>query len=166
MRVTSVFADGEAIPVEYSCDGENVSPPLNIIDVPEDTISLALVVDDPDAQTKAAFTHYVLWNIPPNIRHIEADSIPEDTIAGLNDFDKNAYGGPCPPSGTHRYFFKVYALDTKIGLDGASRKEDLERAMQDHIIEEAMLMGTYTKMVDAEEVEEIDEEELEDEEED
>ncbi len=144
MKLASpAFADNGAIPPEYTCDGADLSPPLVISDVPSNAKSLALIMDDPDAPM-GTFVHWVVWNIPPETREIRKGSEP-DGVQGRTDFRKLGYGGPCPPSGTHRYFFKLYALDTKFSLPEGSTKKDLERAMQGHIIEQVQLMGTYKR---------------------
>ena len=145
MQVTSpVFTQEEQIPVDYSCDGENVNPPLAIANIPTGTQSLAIIVDDPDAPS-GTWAHWLVWNISPSTREILEDSVPEGAILGTNDFKKMEYGGPCPPSGTHRYFFKVYALDTKLDLaEGASRGE-LDEAMDEHILDSAELIGLYSR---------------------
>ena len=140
--VTSpAFVDGEYIPSKYTCDGDDVNPPLNIRGIPEGTKSLVLIVDDPDAPI-GTWVHWVVWNIPPK-GEIGEDSVPG--TEGLNDFRKHSYGGPCPPSGTHRYFFKVYALDTKLDLKRNSRKRDVERAMKGHILAQGQLVGLYSR---------------------
>ena len=143
MRLTSpAFADGEAIPVRFTCDGADVSPALEIADLPEGTACLALVMDDPDAPV-GTWDHWVAYDIPV------AAAIPEGVkglgIAGRNSWRKTGYGGPCPPFGEHRYFFKVYALQSPLGLPaGASKKQVLE-AMKGHVLAEAVLMGRYSR---------------------
>jgi Raf kinase inhibitor-like YbhB/YbcL family protein len=138
---SSAFDSNGTIPRKYTCDGKNINPPLEFEGIPEEAESLALVLDDPDAPMKT-FTHWIVWNIEP-VAKIEEDSIPG--VEGMNDFRKIGYGGPCPPSGTHRYFFRVYALDKHLELkEGASRKE-LESGMIGHIIAEGELMGKYSK---------------------
>ncbi len=139
---SSAFGDKKFIPSRYSCDGENINPPLNIGNIPEKTRSLAMVIDDPDAPLRT-WVHWVIWNIPPSGK-IQERSAPG--IQGLNDFGENHYGGPCPPSGTHRYFFKVYALDAVLELDPSARKEDLEKAMSEHIIAFGELTGLYKRI--------------------
>jgi len=118
-----------------------VNPPLKIKDVPKGTESLVLIVDDPDAPM-GTWDHWIVWNIPPT-EAIDEDSVPG--IEGMNDFNRHSYGGPCPPSGTHRYFFKVYALDTSLHLDSNARKEDVERAMEAHILAEGEIVGRYSR---------------------
>ena len=140
LRITSpVFEKNGFIPVKYTCDGDDVNPPLKIVGIPEGTQSLVLIIDDPDAPM-GTWDHWVVWNILP-AEKIEEDSVPG--TEGLNDFNQYSYGGPCPPSGTHRYFFKVYALDTKINRDPNSRKKDVERAMEGHILAKGELVGLY-----------------------
>lgn len=138
------FAHSTAIPARYTCDGQNVSPPLNIEAVPAGVKSLALIVDDPDAPV-GTWVHWVIWNLPPQTREIAESSLPSGAVQGLNGWQRNDYGGPCPPSGTHRYFFKLYALDTMLNLPLSTGKTALERAMQGHIIAQGQLMGTYRR---------------------
>jgi len=138
---SSAFQANGTIPAKYTCKGDNVNPPLQFEGIPEEAESLVLILDDPDA-SMGAFTHWIVWNIEP-VANIEEDSIPG--IEGLNDFRKIGYGSPCPPSGTHRYSFRVYALNKKLELKaGASRKE-LQKEMIGHIIAEGELMGKVSK---------------------
>lgn len=139
--MSSSFGSNQLIPKKYTCDGEDVNPPLSVGGVPEGTKSLVLVVDDPDAPM-GTWVHWVAWNIPPTDR-IEENTAPG--IEGLNDFGKHSYGGPCPPSGTHRYFLKFYALDTKLSLPSNSRKKDVENAMKDHVLAKGELVGLYSR---------------------
>jgi Raf kinase inhibitor-like YbhB/YbcL family protein len=136
------FTDGSSMPAEYTCDGDDVNPPLSIMGVPEGVVSLVLIVDDPDAPM-GTWDHWVVWNIAVQTTVIPAGSVPAGAVEGLNDFRKRAYGGPCPPSGTHRYFFKLYALDVSLDLKPESRKEDVEEAMVGHILAQTQLVGTY-----------------------
>ena len=129
------------IPKKYTCDDRDINPSLNIEDLPKETKSLALIVDDPDA-SMGTWVHWVVWNIPP-AKEILEDSVPG--TEGVNDFRKHSYGGPCPPSGTHRYFFKVYALDTKLELSPNSKKRDLEKAMEGHILAKGEIIGLYSR---------------------
>ncbi len=138
------FAHEGAIPARYTCDGQDINPPLAFGNVPAGTKSLALIADDPDAPV-GMWVHWVMWNIPPETREIRENSVPAGGVQGLNDWKKNLYGGPCPPSGTHRYFFKLYALDTKLTLAPATTKTALERAMTGHILARGELMGTYRR---------------------
>lgn len=142
--LSSVFENNQSIPPKYTCDGENVNPPLEIKEMPEGAETLVLIVDDPDAPG-GTFVHWIVWNIPPSISLIKENSAPEGAIQGINDFGKNSYSGPCPPSGTHHYHFKLYALDQSLVLDSAARKEDLEKAMETHILEQAELIGLYQR---------------------
>jgi Raf kinase inhibitor-like YbhB/YbcL family protein len=129
------------IPRKFSCEGENVNPPLEISGVSEGTKTLAIIVEDPDA-SRGIFYHWLVWNIPPN-EAIDENSVPG--ISGTNSFGKIGYGGPCPPSGTHRYFFKAYALDAELDLQAGADKEALAQAMNGHILAEGELMGLYHK---------------------
>ncbi len=122
----------------------DVNPELVIEDIPEGTKSLALIMDDPDAPM-GTWVHWVVWNIPPDVSTIPEDWNAAGCMVGLNSWRKNEYGGPCPPSGTHRYYFKLYALDTMLELPDKSGKEELIQAMRGHILEEAILMGTFQK---------------------
>lgn len=143
MVVTSpAFEHNAFIPSKYTCDGENISPPLLISDVPRDAKSLAIVVDDPDAPA-GTWVHWVVWNIPPAASEIAENSVPKGAVEGITSFGKIGYGGPCPPSGTHRYFFKLYALDSEIGLSSQAGKAQLKKAMEGRIIAEAELVGLY-----------------------
>jgi len=142
LKVTSTAFENEGmIPEKYTCDGINISPPLDIKDIPEEAKCLVLIVDDPDAP-KGTWVHWLAWNIPVT-HHIKENVI--HGIEGLNDFHQHHYGGPCPPSGTHRYFFKVYALDALIDLPADAKKEKLEELMSEHIIAFGELIGLYTK---------------------
>jgi Raf kinase inhibitor-like YbhB/YbcL family protein len=138
---STAFRDGEMIPAKYTCDGINVNPPLDIKNVPENAICLALIVDDPDAPV-SAWTHWLVWNMPVT-QHIKEDTV--HGVEGLNDFQQQHYGGPCPPSGIHRYFFKVYALDALLELPANTKKLALERAMSNHIIAFGELVGLYQR---------------------
>ncbi len=142
MKITSpVFNDNEFIPKEYTCDGKNINPPLDFDDFPEETKELALIVDDPDAPGKT-FVHWLVYNMSKKL-HIDRDSVP--ATQGRNDFGDVGYGGPCPPSGEHRYYFKLYALDTKLELDEGLNKKQLEEAMEGHVLEDAELVGLYVR---------------------
>jgi Raf kinase inhibitor-like YbhB/YbcL family protein len=138
---SSAFAANGSIPGKYTCDGANVNPPLEFEGIPEEADSLVLIVDDPDAPMKT-FTHWIVWNIEP-VAKIEEDTIPG--VEGINDFKRIGYGGPCPPSGTHRFFFRVYALDRQLELKAGTGRKDLENEMIGHIIAEGELMGKYSK---------------------
>lgn len=138
---STAFRDGEMIPSKYTCDGSNVNPPLNIGNIPEDAKCLALIVDDPDAPG-GTWVHWVVWNIPVT-HHIRENEIYG--TEGINDFKKHHYGGPCPPPGTHRYFFKVYALDSLLDLPKNAGKQQLEKAMSGSIIAFGELIGLYKR---------------------
>lgn len=138
---SSAFEHDGKIPQIYTCDGDNINPPLEFGNMPEGTRSLALIVDDPDAPM-GTFTHWVVWGIELG-SNIEENNVPG--IEGLNDFRKAAYGGPCPPSGTHRYFFTVYALDTQLDLEAGASREKVEDAMEGHILAKGQLMGKYSR---------------------
>lgn len=145
---SAAFNDGGTIPVAYTCDGGNVSPPLSWTNVPADTQSLVLIVDDPDAPS-GTWVHWVIFNMAPTVSSLsEGASSPgsRDSFgtAGTNSFRQSGYGGPCPPKGKpHRYFFKLYALDRKLELKSGASKADVEKAMQGHILTQGQLMGTY-----------------------
>ena len=142
---SSALNEGEPIPVKYTCDGENVSPPLRWSGVPAGAGSLALIADDPDAP-RGTFTHWILFGIPPQTTELAEGQQPGGVAQGRNDFGRTGYGGPCPPRGNpHRYFFKLYALDTDLQLPPGATKQDLLRAMEGHIIAEGQLMGTYQR---------------------
>lgn len=144
MKLTSSAFENEGnIPSEFTCDGADTSPPLTISEVPENTKTLVLVCDDPDAPA-GTWDHWVVFNIPLDTAEISKGTEPSGT-AGKNSWGKTGYGGPCPPSGTHRYFFKLYALDAELDLAEGSGKKDLENAMQGHVIGQAQLMGKYQK---------------------
>jgi Raf kinase inhibitor-like YbhB/YbcL family protein len=137
------------IPGQNTCDGTDVSPDLAWTGIPEGTRSLALICDDPDAPM-GTWVHWVLFNIPPDETGLPAEVAPEASLSngaihGTNDFSRLGYGGPCPPGGTHRYYFKLYALDTKLNLDSGATKAQLEDAMESHILAEGQLMGKYSR---------------------
>jgi len=143
MNITSpVFANNQMMPAKYTCDGDNINPPLQISGIPATAKSLALIVDDPDA-LQGTFVHWVVWNISPATTSIAEKSVPGDE--GMNGFGKKGFGGACPPSGTHHYHFKVYALDTQLNLQEKTTKADLEEAMKGHILSQAELIGLYTR---------------------
>jgi Raf kinase inhibitor-like YbhB/YbcL family protein len=146
LKITSsAFTHGQPIPKKYTCDGEDAHPPLSISEIPSGTKSFALIVDDPDAPG-GTWTHWVVWNIDPGIISIDENVLPHGAEIGINDFEQLEYGGPCPPRGTpHRYFFKLYALDTMLGLSRGSSKELLEAAIEGHILDHAELIGTYAR---------------------
>jgi len=150
LKLTSgAFKEGQPIPVQYTCDGVNISPPLEWSGTPKSGRTIAIIADDPDAPA-GTWVHWVLYNLPAdNIGIIEnlpiAETLKAGGCQGKNDFGKIGYGGPCPPSGTHRYFFKVYAVDGELPLKAGATKTDLEKAMEGHIVAQGQLMGTYQR---------------------
>lgn len=150
MQLTSTaFTDGNEIPAQYTCEGADRSPPLAWRDVPAAARSLALVVDDPDAPDPAApkrvWVHWVLYDIPTDSGGAGEAAAPARARTGKNDWNHAAWGGPCPPIGRHRYFFKLYAVDVELGDRGALTKTELLKAIDGHVLAEAVLMGTYQK---------------------
>lgn len=142
MKFTSPeFSHDEMIPKKFTCDGEDINPSLIIEDIPQEAKSLVLIVDDPDAPM-GTWVHWVVYDIPVTSQ-IKEDSIPGKQ--GMNDFRKKDYGGPCPPYGTHRYFFKIYALDQELNLEEGLSKQDVEKAMEGHIAAQAELVGLYER---------------------
>jgi Raf kinase inhibitor-like YbhB/YbcL family protein len=143
MKITSqAFADGKSIPDQFTKYGRNRIPPLHLEDIPEKARSLALIVDDPDAPS-GTFNHWLLFNVDPRTRDIKEDCVPVMATQGRNDFGEVEYGGPKPPSGEHRYFFKAFALDTVLPLSRGSKRDALEREMKGHVLGSATLMGRY-----------------------
>lgn len=138
---SAAFAESGFIPSRYTCEGENINPPLDIEHIPENALCLALIVDDPDAPA-GTWVHWLAWNIPLT-HHIRENEVHGKE--GINDFQQHHYGGPCPPSGTHRYFFKVYALDALLDLPASTDKLQLEKAMSEHIIGFGELVGLYKR---------------------
>jgi Raf kinase inhibitor-like YbhB/YbcL family protein len=133
------FQANRRIPMKYTCDGEGISPPLMIKGVPPETKSIALIIEDPDAPS-GVFTHWVVWNISPR------GKISEDTVPGIhgrNSSGRISYVSPCPPSGTHRYIFRAYAVDTELELDEGASRQEVEQAMQTHVVAEGALIGLY-----------------------
>jgi Raf kinase inhibitor-like YbhB/YbcL family protein len=144
MKVTSPeFVNGKPIPSKYSCNGEEINPPLVFEGVPPEAKSLALILDDPDAPA-GTWVHWVLWNIDPTTTEIKHGSVPKGAQEGLNSWKRKGYGGPCPPSGTHRYFFRLYALQERLNLPASATRKDLDHAMQGKIIAQSELMGVYS----------------------
>ncbi len=141
---SSAFSHNEKIPAEYTCDGVNISPGLKISYPPENAKSLALIVDDPDAPM-GTWVHWLVWNIEPTINEIPGGGLIGG-VEGITSFGSAGYGGPCPPSGTHRYFFKLYALDIFLELDKSAGKQELEQAMEGHILDRAELIGLYSRL--------------------
>lgn len=141
---SSDFANNTLMPVQYTCDGADNSPSLLWKESPAQTQSYVLIVDDPDAPA-GTWVHWVLFNIPADIRQLEASEAPKGAISGKNSWGSTGYRGPCPPSGTHRYFFKLYALDTILTLNTTANKQDVVKAMQGHVLESSELIGLYKR---------------------
>lgn len=137
------FSDNQEIPKIYSAYGDNINPPLIIEDVPDKTKSLALIIEDPDAASEKPWQHWLLWNIPPDTKVIEEGTLPSGSTQGANSSNVAAYFGPKPPSGLHHYYFKLYALDTMLDLASRSSREELDTALEGHIIDESLLVGLY-----------------------
>lgn len=144
---SSAFNEGSSIPSKYTCDGTNISPPLSWHDEPKSTKSFVLIVDDPDAPV-GNWDHWLLFNIPETTHEMSENlsSLPNGALQGKNSWGKSAYGGPCPPDGEHRYFFKLYALDTLLSLSAGATKSQIESGMKGHILADAKLMGRYKKI--------------------
>jgi Raf kinase inhibitor-like YbhB/YbcL family protein len=144
MKITSsAFQEGGNIPSKFTCDGSDTSPPLQITGVPSEAKSLVLIADDPDAPS-GLFTHWLVWNIPPQTNSISEGSAPKG-VHGTNDFGKPDYKGPCPPPGTHRYSFKIYALDRELDLRGGAKRGQLDAAMKGHVVAQGVLVGRYAR---------------------
>jgi len=144
MKITSsAFQEGGNIPSKFSCDGGNTSPPLQISNVPPEAKSLVLIVDDPDAPS-GLFTHWAVWNISPQTSTVAEGSTPKG-VQGTNDFGRSGYGGPCPPSGMHRYYFKIFALDRELDLPFGAKRSQLDAALKGHAIAQGELMGRYSR---------------------
>lgn len=146
MQITSeAFSNNGKIPEKYTCDGENISPPLEILQVPEGSKSLVLIMDDPDSvkSTGKIWDHWVLFNIPTDVFEIEEDT--DIGIKGMNSFENKGYGGACPTSGEHSYLFRLYAIDTELDLKEGASKTEVEEMMKEHIIETAELIGRYSR---------------------
>lgn len=146
---STAFQEGGMIPPQYTCDGADVSPPLSWQSIPEGTRSIALIADDPDAPM-GTFVHWVLYDLPADVRELQEDvpdakTVPNGAKQGANGFGRIGYGGPCPPSGTHRYFFKIYALDTATNLPPGQKKAQLLKAMEGHILAQGQIMGKYKR---------------------
>lgn len=145
MKITSsAFQEEGNIPSKFTCDGSDASPGLNFSGAPPEAKSLALIVDDPDAPS-GLFTHWIAWNIDPKTGSIGESSSPAGAVQGTNDFGKSGYGGPCPPSGAHRYYFKIFALDRALDLKPGARRKELDAAMSGHVIAQGELMGRYSR---------------------
>lgn len=145
MKLTSsAFEEGGLIPQEYTCDGDNISPPFSISQVTQSAQSLVLIITDPDAPG-GEFTHWLVWNIEPETAEIAEGSLPDGAEEGTNNFNKKGYSGPCPPTGTHHYEFRLYALDTKLNLQTENNKSELLSVMDGHITQEALLTAVYER---------------------
>jgi Raf kinase inhibitor-like YbhB/YbcL family protein len=142
---SSAFQNNGVIPKKYTCDGENISPPLSWTDVPDGTKSFVLIHDDPDAVPVAGYVwdHWILINIPSDTKDIAENN--RVGVEMINSFQQISYGGPCPPNGEHRYYFKLYALDTMLNIPGKSSKADIEKAIEGHVLAKAELIGTYDR---------------------
>lgn len=144
MKILSpAFAGNHEIPIEYTCDGDNINPPLVTEDVPREAKSLVLIVDDPDV-AEGVFTHWVVWNINSKIEEIGEGEVPEGGVEGINNAGERGYMGPCPPYGTHHYIFHLYALDSLLSLPGSTGRDEVEDQMSGHVIAEAQLTGLYS----------------------
>lgn len=141
---SSVFKNEDVLPEKYTCLDENVNPPLKITEAPKETKSLVLIMEDPDAPS-GLWTHWLVWNIKPDTKEILEDNVPPEAVLGTNDFSKIEYSGPCPPSGTHRYFFKVFALDVILNVSEGADRDELEEAMEDHVLDSSELVALFSK---------------------
>ena len=141
---SSAFNNNETIPKKYTCDGENINPPLEFSEIPDSAKSLVLIVDDPDAPA-GTWTHWIIWNIDSKITMIKENSVPQGSTEGITNSGKAGYSGPCPPSGTHRYFFKIYALDNKLNIPPDTSRANLEKEMSGHILAKGELVGLYSR---------------------
>jgi Raf kinase inhibitor-like YbhB/YbcL family protein len=145
MKITSsAFQEGGTIPEKFSKNGQNVNPELRIEGVPAEAKSLVLIVDDPDAPV-GLFTHWLVWSIDPKTSEVAENSVPKGAVQGTNDFPGSGYDGPQPPSGTHRYYFKIFALDRVLDLKSGAKRRDVDAAMRGHILAQSELMGRYSK---------------------
>jgi hypothetical protein len=147
---SSAFRAGGTIPVRYTCEGDNLSPEFSWTETPAGTKSLVLILHDPDAPREGGFTHWVVYDIDPSLKQIDENTPKQQKFAGLgaqgkNDSGQIGYMGPCPPSGTHRYIARLFALDTELNLKPGATHQEVESAMQEHILDKAALMGTYAK---------------------
>lgn len=141
--ISPAFREGSAIPIQYTCKGQNISPPLNILNVPSSAQSLAFIMHDPDAPV-GDYVHWTMWDIPKSTETIAANSVPTGAVQGLNSNNENKYMGPCPPSGTHRYMFEVYALDKSLSLKPETTRDQLKEAMEGHIVDQNTLTATFS----------------------
>ena len=141
--ISPVFRNGGAIPPPYTCAGQNINPPLNFLAVPAKAQSLVLIMHDPDAPG-GDYLHWLVWDIPPLAEYVAVNSLPVGAVQGQSGSGKASYMGPCPPSGTHRYIFDLYALDTTLDLPSGSTLEQVSKAMAGHVIEQATLVGSFS----------------------
>ena len=145
MNITSpAFNHNQQIPAKYTCDGEDVNPELIFGEVPAGAKSLVLIVDDPDAPAKT-WVHWVVFNIKPEVKSVGENTVPQGWLEGVTDFGQEGWGGPCPPAGVHRYFFKLYALDMELDLESGATKAEVETTMAGHILAQAELVGVYER---------------------
>lgn len=149
MKISSpAFITGGSLPSRFGREEGNVSPPLQLAEIPPDAASIALIMEDPDAP-RGTFTHWLVWNIPANAGELPEDHLPAGAIVGKNDFGDVGYGGPRPPSGTHRYYFHAYALDCRLELPAGAARPELEQAMEKHVLENATIMGRFSAPANA-----------------
>ncbi len=146
---STVFDEGEPIPTKYTCSGVDISPPLEWNYIPENTVSIAIICEDPDAP-RGIWSHWVIFNLPADTmnlpEHVMGREILDNgAVQGLNDFGKVGYGGPCPPSGKHRYYYKIYALNVKLDLSPQTTRKSFLEAINGHILDQGQIMGTYTR---------------------
>ena len=145
MELTSPdFTNGAPIPKRFTCDDVNHSPGLRIGGVPRAAKSLVLIMDDPDTP-RGTINHWLLWNLSPDLREINTNSVPNGAVQGVNDFGRNAYAGPCPASGEHRYYFRLYAVDVSVNLPATAKCADVDKALHGHVLKEVVLMGRYAR---------------------
>ena len=145
MKITSAaFQENGNIPAKFTCDGAGVNPALRFHDTPVEAKSLVLIVDDPDAPS-GLFTHWIVWNIDPKTTEIGEGATPQSGVQGTNDFGKSGYGGPCPPSGIHRYYFRIFALDRMLDLKPGAKRPELDAVMRGHVVAQGELMGRYSR---------------------
>jgi hypothetical protein len=146
MQLTSpALKNNDIVPAKFTCQGEDINPTLSWSDLPAGTVSLALIVDDPDAPA-GTWTHWTIWNIDPALGGIKENTVPAGAVEGLTSWDNTGWQGPCPPSGSHRYYFKLYALDRALSLTPQATVQDLTLALKGHTLAEAQLMATYQKL--------------------
>lgn len=145
MKISTVFEHNGQIPSKYTCDGEDVAPILNISDVPQNAEELVLIVDDPDCPI-GTWVHWVLYNIPKDTKVIDNDNLSSEIKEGMTDFKRLGWGGPCPPNGVHRYYFKLYAINKKLSLKEGATKQQVMAEIKDNIVEQVELIGLYKRI--------------------